>query len=258
MLDQDQTTPNPAELDAAEQTGSDQSSQQNSAEGTGDAAPETPEVPQPPLPETPVVQEPPAPIEAVVTAAPVVVEVKAPEAPAAPVVQTTQAKTDPEVLNTEAKALEGFDALIAELKATGTSSQKALISSFEQYAFNMQPGKPMDSEKGAKHQYTFWKTIQHLVENSPEGEFNKLWSILLAYAHQHKSGVFGERYIMRFTEQWRQSEDELAAYQRIINLIKLTADPQTRAKNMREVNISRTLELVFSEQGRQRVGNFYA
>lgn len=255
----------------------DQTTPDNAAEGstqdTSDAAttmPETTEGQESQV-QTQETTTSPEPIietaSAVQNKAPVVDPVTTPEATpvpvilAAPVVNPTVApvvKTAPTVKNTEPKALEGLQTLVAEMRATGTPAQKALISSFDDYAVKMAPGQVMDHDKGAKYQYAFWKAIQNVIEHAPDGEFNKLWNVLLALAESHKDGVFGERYIMRFANAWHQSEVELASYQRIINLIKLTANAAERSKNLRNVDITRTLELTFTERGRTRIANFYS
>ena len=170
---------------------------------------------------------------------------------------TPTAPTAPIVEKKEAPVASSFDAMIAKLKETGTPDQKSLIKAIETYMVNMAPGQLMDNNKGAQYQYSFWKLISSLVESAPQEEFKKLWSILLAYFDEYQKGAFAEKYVFRFSEYWHQNVDELSAYQRILNLIKLTANQANRSKGLKQIDMARTLELGFSEQARQRVLTFY-
>lgn len=139
----------------------------------------------------------------------------------------------------------------------GTRAQKSLIASLDRYLTKMKPGMPVNPDEGARNQYMLWRTIQGVIENSSTEEFKKLWYIVLTYFNNYKTEAFGERYVFRFSEYWVQSEEELKAFQRILNLIILTADSKTRTKSLSQVSIPRTLEEGFSELGRQRILSFY-
>lgn len=144
------------------------------------------------------------------------------------------------------------------VKANGTVLQKNLIAALDKYLEDLKPRKPVTVDKGANIQYLFWKTLQSAIENSSQEEFKSLWTIVLAYFNLFKDEAFHERYVYRFAEYWTASEDELSAFQRLLNLIKLTADPKERALGLKQVNVEKSLELIFSEQGRQKLLNFYS
>lgn len=210
---------------------------------------------QQPLPPTDLVVADPVkwPVELPVTppvAAPVVEQ-------ALPQVVQPPVKTDPVVELKQPEAAVGFAALIQNIKTEGTPEQKRMILGIEQYMERMTPGLSMDFNDGARHQHMLWKLLQGVIERAPQEQFKRMWSIILGYFEQHKDGVFGDRYIYRFSEYWHQGEAELAAFQRIINVIRLTSNAEERAKGLRQVDLSRSLEQGFSEQGRQRVVGFY-
>ena len=189
----------------------------------------------------------PAIEETPVNAAPAVIE---PPKVEPKVVVEVQKTTTPE-------PTEGLSVMLAAMRKDGSASQKGLIYALDTYVERMAPGKPMDAETGAKHQHALWKAVQNVIESSPDGEFKRLWSILLAYAEEHKNGVFGDRYLFRFADQWHQSESELTAFQRAMNLVRLTSNPRARAKGLKQVDLQRSLEETFTEQGRARVLGFY-
>lgn len=163
----------------------------------------------------------------------------------------------PVVQDTSPAAPSDFEATVAKLKSEGTGAQKATILGIEQYIDNMKPGKPLQHHDGAMHQYRFWKLISHLLETAPQEEFRKLWAILLLHAKQHSEGVFADRYVFRFAEHWSQNVAELNAFQRIINIIRLTADPEKRAAGLKQVDLNRSMEEGFTETARQRLISFY-
>lgn len=232
-----------------------------SEELTQDAAGAT-EAPVAEVVETPVtpevvVEAPVAEAEASVTetpavvAAPVVVEsaVAAAAAAAAPVVAETQPVAEIQ--------LSAFQKKMAEITAKGTPEQCGLIAKLNNYLEDMKPGKPMTGENGVVKQFQLWRTIFSTVENAPAEQFKSLWSILLAFFHEYSEGVFHESYVYRFSEHWKHSKQELDGFQRILNLIKVSADPKTRGETTKQVNLDKALSQPFSEEGRNRLLGFY-
>ena len=171
--------------------------------------------------------------------------------------QTKALVEAPIVEQTQVKDLSAFELMVQKIKTDGTAEQKRLILGIEQYMQRMTPGMQVDFNEGARHQHTLWKMIQGVIERAPQDQFKKMWSILLAYFEEHKDGVFGDRYVYRFSEFWHQGESELNAFQRIINVIKLTSNPQERELGLRQVDLNRSLDEVFTEQGRQRIMAYY-
>ena len=175
----------------------------------------------------------------------------------APVQDSSISGTSTEVINKEAPPLEEFEAFVKQVAEIDSKHIQSLVSSINDYVKGMKPGLIMDPNTGARNQYWFWKAIVTAVENTPDEEFRRMWNILLAYFNQYKNDVFGVRYVYRFSEHWNQSEDDLNAYQRILNLIILTCDPETRSTGLKQVDLDRTLDKIFTETGRQRVIGFY-
>lgn len=171
--------------------------------------------------------------------------------------EETQQSTQPEVVLTTNTNVTDFQSMVKAVKDGNNIYQKSLVVALENYIRDMAPGIPMDSDKGARFQHTLWKSISYIAEQIPVEEFKKCWSLLLAFFHEYRKGVFHERYVFRFSEFWIWSEDELNAFQRVLNLIKLTTDSTTRNTELRHVDIDRTLSVGFSDEARQRIVNFY-
>lgn len=192
--------------------------------------------------------------EPVVT--PVVVEQAA--APAA-VVEAPVKETAAPVVSVTAPApsLSDFQIHVNHMKTTGSATVRSLILSLESYMLAMAPGKPISGADGHLQQYTLWKVIYNLAHRCPQEEFKAAWSLLLAFFNEYKDGVFEERYIFRFSEEWNKTRPELVGFQRVINLLKVTANPSTRNQSLKQVDLNRNLADGFTEEGRQRIVAFY-
>lgn len=165
--------------------------------------------------------------------------------------------TPPVIESTETQDPTEFETFVSQIKELKSNHVKQLVATIEQYMIDMKPGRVIDFNAGARSQYQFWKSIEQIVEQSPEDEFRRLWSILLAYFNEYKSGVFNTRYVFRFSEYWHQGEEQLQSFQCMLNLIILTCDPATRADGLKRVDLNRTLAKTFTEMGRQRIVGFY-
>jgi hypothetical protein len=196
--------------------------------------------------------------EAVTAAASVAEETPA----AAPVTETVAAAIAAapvvvEAVSTVTVELSPFQKKMAEIIEKGTPEQSGLIARLNTYLEDMKPGKPMSGDHGVTKQYQLWRTIFNTIEHAPAAQFKSLWSILLAFFHEHADGVFHESYVFRFSEFWKHSKQELDGFQRILNLIKVSADPKTRGETAKQVDLDKTLSQPFTEEGRNRLLGFY-
>lgn len=166
----------------------------------------------------------------------------------------TDKVANPIVTETRATEPTEIEAYFESIRKDGAPELKNLLLALEQYAINMAPGKPVPTEAGAKHQYGLWRAI-YSVTLLPMDKFRKAWNLLLAFSLTNR--VFELRYIFRFSEYWTWSTDELDAFQRIINLIKLTAKPDERQIGLKQVSLDRTLEKGFTQEAKQNIIAFY-
>ncbi len=247
---QTQTPPVVQQPSEGSAQGSDESNEAK-PEGEASAAADakTEEV-KDPVPE-PVVESKPEETKDPVPETPAPEPVKAPEPEKAPA-PTAKTTTDTKVV--EQGPLQSALDNIAE---NGTKAEKNLMFALNAYATAMAPGKPITAEEGSRRQYALLTALRSVIESAPEGEFKRLWNLVLAFAHLHKDGVFDGRYINRFAESWHRSVDELSALQRLINLITITADSETRSNSLKSFDLTRTLEFGFTDSARARLVGFY-
>jgi hypothetical protein len=203
-----------------------------------------PEVTGAPMAETTVAAD--APAEApVAEAAPVVA--------APPLVQEVAGTAD----ETPAAPLTEFQQAIKKIMDEGTAVQKQVVQRLEAYVESMAPGKPVEPSTGAALQYELWSVIEFIFDAAPREEFTMLWNLLLAYFREHEKGVFGARYVNRFSESWKNSSMKLTGFQRILNLLSVTARPENRAEGLKSVDINSTLTNGITPEGRARILGFY-
>lgn len=198
---------------------------------------------------------------------------QAPEATPAPTAEPTPAPTKaPQKLTSDAleppapvatkvtqvaqKAVSRYDQLLANLQAKGQDETKIVINGLLNYAKKMDPKKPMSPAQGVMHQFELASTLRYALNAEPE-VFKEAWQFILAFAKEHANGVFHIRHINRFPEQWQWGEEQLRAFLCIINIISLTADPQTRATGLKQVHLGRSMQVGFSERAQQNVLSFY-
>ena len=175
--------------------------------------------------------------------------VAAPKAPPAPAAKP--ATTAPAVVS------NSFNAMVEGVKTNGSDFQKNLLTALETYVFEMAPGKRHLNDDAAMKQYTLWVTLRNVINDAPVEEFRNLWSMVLAFFVEYAEKSFHERYVFRFTEHWRWSKQELDGFLSILNLIKLTADPKVRAVGLKRVDLNRALVSPITDDGRNRLLNFY-
>lgn len=190
-----------------------------------------------------------------VTQAPVVVSTAPPpEVTLEPLQATVE---QPQPLNQQQATEVTLDSIIESINQSGNSPAKFVVAGLQRYITSMKPGLPLEQKEAASNQTALWKTLYNFLENAEE-DFDKVYSVILGLFFKHKDGVFHEHYVFRAMSDVALDAEEIQAFQVLINLIKVTADPVGRQAALKQnVDISRTLANVFSETARQKVLSFY-
>lgn len=160
-----------------------------------------------------------------------------PVTPAAPVV------VQPQVVNVTGQTTK-VDLMVTTIKDT-----------MAQYLSAMAPGKPMPAKTGAANQYTLYRLLTNVC-NMVEG-FNPCWNELLNTFNENKKGALAERYVFRFAEELPGTKTDHDAFFRLLNLLIVTADPDTRKESMKKVSIYKTTQDGFTETARNNINQFY-
>jgi hypothetical protein len=130
------------------------------------------------------------------------------------------------------------------------------IQRLMEYATKMDPRKPIDPPEGAKAQVTLFRIIQNTI-NREETYFRQIFAAILAMFTHDKTGVFKEANVFRFMDNVALNETERKAFVRLVDMIKLLGPKDSRAVALKQVDMSKTLQMGLTDEGRRRILNFF-
>lgn len=188
------------------------------------------------------------------------------EAPAPAVtVQPTVAPTEaPSAKPTTTTAASGKKAasesvqVLTALSKMNNPKQKKVDSMLTNYVLVMNPMKPVVD--GARSQLSMWNTIRSVIEECIDAEeFKLVWGTVLAYFDIHKGDSLADPLVYRFFEELPLTKESYIAFTRMINLALSSCSPNLEARraSMKQVDIEKTLELVWSNKSREFFMAFY-
>lgn len=199
----------------------------------------------------------PAPVPPVPTPAPapvvpsaVTVKLTPAPAPAAPTPAPAQA------IAPSAVGLTDPIAILENVLEGVSVSTKLSLQTMIDYILKMAPKKPIAVSDGVRQQVALYRAITNLINNAGE-DFNKAFGAVLRAVHEGRNGVFHEIHLFRFMEHIDLPQQDRQAFARLLNLIKLTADPKARQIALKQVDLTGTLSHGISEAGRQRTFSFF-
>ncbi len=175
-------------------------------------------------------------------------EEKAPETPAEPTAET--------------KPAEAVAPAVAQPKASVSQPQKGFKPVYKVeleltgYAEAMDKKNVMVPEVGGKWQYSLFKAIKSTFAAATQEAFNSEFNTILSFFNKNKDGIFNEKFIFRFPENWPGSPNEYTQNRRLVYLIIQTADSKARRKALDEINMEMVAEGL-TEPQKQMLFNFY-
>lgn len=136
-------------------------------------------------------------------------------------------------------------------------SEMAVKEVLERYALNMKPGKLTPDAEGATHQVALYRTLIQVLDR-PGPEFMPLWTLILQFANEHMKDVFHPKYLYRFFSHLKLSKVEIRNFERLLNMISLTADPKSRALGLKQFDLKITLKYLAKPNIVQNVRAYYS
>lgn len=133
---------------------------------------------------------------------------------------------------------------------------RSAIATLVEYVEYMDPKKPQNQEEAVRKQVGLYNAIVRTINNNNQ-DFNKTWAAILQIFEDYKDGAFHERAVFRYMAFITLPDDKRVAFRRLINLLKVTAPVHGRRFAMRQIDLARSLEFDITEEGRNRVLNFY-
>jgi hypothetical protein len=181
--------------------------------------------------------------------------VQAPVSPV-PVVATTPLVPEPTPVKPAAPALPEVAAIFEKAKAEATTVGRMFLEQIEVYMTEMAPKKPQDVKSISRWQVLLYRTLTSII-NKCDTDFFLVWRAVLAAFHAQKNAVFHETAVFRGMQHIVLPPDDVKGFQRLLNLIKATAEPAARTAAIKQIDFSRTLEFGVTEVGRSKLLNFY-
>lgn len=124
------------------------------------------------------------------------------------------------------------------------------------YVAAMAPGLPVQLKDALVQQVVLYRALTNAI-NKTDTDFRAVWNTILRLFLEHKDGVFSERYVYRHFDNVALELNDRRAFQRLLNLAILTADPKSRSLALKQIDMQKTLEFGVTEEGRSRILGFY-
>lgn len=199
-------------------------------------------------------------VEKVVETPPAVTIVQQPAAQTpvspVPVAVTPSLVPEPTPVKPAAPALPEVAAIFEKAKAEATTVGRMFLEQIEVYMTEMAPKKPQDIKSISRWQVMLYRTLTSII-NKCDSDFFLVWRAVLAAFHAQKDAVFHETAVFRGMQHIVLPPDDVKGFQRLLNLIKATAEPAARTAAIKQIDFGRSLEFGVTEAGRSKLLNFY-
>lgn len=175
----------------------------------------------------------------------------APVAPAAPVTSQDKAAQDLSDASTP-----GPDAPDVAALAGITQRGNFVLIELDEYEKRMNPKAPMDSATGARLQASLYRALLKTI-NELDTDFAVVFTEILRRFRVNTNNIYKTENVFRFMEDVALGEKDRKAFQRILNLLMITAPVNGRATVLRQVSLVKSFEFSVNEAGRQRVAAYF-
>lgn len=146
---------------------------------------------------------------------------------------------------------------VVEQPVTITKQTSIMIEQqVQSYVDAMKPGV-MNPAEGGAWQKSFFSLLKTILSVENPEEFRLQWSTLLNMVHANAEACFHDNYVYRFPEHWNMSDSEMSLFRRLIFILKLTADPQTRFQQSNQINFDR-VTFTLTEVQKNNLISFYS
>ena len=125
------------------------------------------------------------------------------------------------------------DDITAYCKKNNAVWFSAFMDIFNSYSVALKPRTAVNPSKGGDYQYSLFTGIINLIENTDVKDFKTVWNYVLKLVSKHRGGngqlgVFEDRFIFRFSDQWPKTNEEHMLFNNILNIMVNTCEPNQR------------------------------
>lgn len=176
-----------------------------------------------------------------------------------PVVKAAAPKPQPDQ---DVKEVE-IDQYLYKAEHEGTPEQKRIIQALKVFSEKMIPRTSLDPAVAFSAQWELLGHLRSLLEKDYE-DFRKGWNALLIYFHRHRGVDSSSEYSPlsrintdRYLDYWKRDDSTRELYTRLLTLVRMTANPETRQKDIRNIVIERVGEGILSDRALTNLKSFY-
>lgn len=159
------------------------------------------------------------------------------------------------VSQSQASATEGEPAEDPQVQKERLLSM-IIADELSTYAAKMAPNVPHSPEEGASAQVLLYRAIQKVLRLDGSN-FTDEMDKLLAFVHEHRKTLFSEYNAFRHMETIALPPKERLSFTRLLNMLIVMADPAARQLSIRQVDITKTMELFNDPQAHQRILGYF-
>ena len=138
---------------------------------------------------------------------------------------------------------------------------KSIVESLKIYmkacAPNISFSTPSELDILAKRQADLANLIQLGLEAFVGKEFNQFWNLLLNTFYINRDGVFKDVLVYRVTNRLPLRLEQKECFQRLLNLLLVTCNPNTREEAVKTLIFTNVLKYVTDDFHKQKILDFY-
>lgn len=140
--------------------------------------------------------------------------------------------------------------------ASADPDMLALQRDLSNYTAQMMPAIRVPPGVGPAMQLTLYRAVMR-VAGIKGDKFTPLWTAILAYAYEHRNDLWSERYINRFISDMNIPIVDIRNFEKLRHLISMTADPQSRAVAVKNIDFQTLMRFMPNPQVQQNLLGFY-
>ena len=153
--------------------------------------------------------------------------------------------------------VDNWQQYVQSISMSGNTNLMTILSTVDMYYSIMKPRMPITIAMGTDAQANLWRAILNTIRNN-NTNFSEAWNLWLNIFNHYNDSIFSITYAFRFFEYIKIPRDQIIAFQRILNLLILTANATNRKSVVtKQIDLERTMSVYFTEADRMKIMNFY-
>lgn len=140
-----------------------------------------------------------------------------------------------------------------------SKSVEIALNSIKTYAERMSSKVLLDEKERLRQQQFLYNTLILSINNLNYSDFKDFFNGVISIVRNNSSSddAFNERRLYRGMENINLSTNARIACQRLFNLLLVVANEKTMKLALKQIDINKTMEFEYNENGRNNLMNFF-